>query len=116
MNYTVYKALNNLANGTTNFNSTVGAVANAVAAVDANYPLNSVQDTLNAISGGHDGWTNNLTTLGDGAWATAYPNISNSTGIAFTQTAQWQYINANIGVLMPQEPMNGDVTVKSSKK
>ena len=112
MNYTVYKALNSLANGTATFNSTINGVRTAITAVDANYPLSTTPEVLSAIAGGCDGWNNNLTTLGGTNWATASAAASNSTPIAFTQTAQWQYFNANIQIPV-SGAKSGNVSVKS---
>ena len=112
MNYTVYKALNNLANGTATFNSTINGVRTAITAVDANYPLSTTQEVLSAIAGGCDGWNNNLTTLGGTSWATASAAAKNYTPIAFTQTAQWQNLNANIQI-PASGSKSGSVSVKS---
>lgn len=117
MNYLIYKALNNLANGTTNFNTTVGAVGTAILAVNPNADI-SVQGVMTQCMGAFNGWTNNITFLGDGAFATAYPNVTNSTAINFQQTAQWKYINANTalpGQVIPSAvAFTGDVTVSGS--
>lgn len=105
MNYTVYKALNTLSNATASnlancnvtFNTTLGAIGAAILNVDANYS-NSTTNTLLQLEGGHSGWTNNITTLGDGPWATAYGAQANNTTIAVTQVSTWKYVSANIAI------------------
>lgn len=93
MNYTIYGALNALANGNTTFTATVGQVGNAILAIQPDFQI-GVQNILNQISN-PAGWTNDLTTKSDGAWATAYANTTLSTAIVFTQLPEWKYINAN---------------------
>lgn len=112
MNYTVIKALNTLAGSNSTFNTTISAVGTGIKALDANF-VPDVQNVLLAIQGGHNGYTNNLTTLGDGAFAAAMANVSNSTAVSFTKTSEHKYILANTLIPGPQS-LKGDVTVQGT--
>ena len=89
MNYTVYKALNNLAGANTTFTANLAQIGTAIDAVDSNFNQTNVQDIWTQLQGAFNGWFCNETHQGDGTYATTVAALTLATSVTCVQTSQW---------------------------
>ena len=116
MNYTVYKALNNLAGANTTFTANLAQIGTAIDAVDSNFNQTNVQDIWTQLQGAFNGWFCNETHQGDGTYATTVAALTLATSVTCVQTSQWKYIQANTRVQLgePAPASDGNVSVEGS--